>query len=285
MIVKILLRLNYVIMQKLCQKKFFACLLLALLIGLCLQRLSAHAIDAGFTKLSHQEKVRLKVLFEKAIKIDHLGHVLFFSTKPACFFSIENTGSELALAWQTWKAKEHLFPHPNFIVYEEVCENKRYVYFINKQTLFSQLSNKEEILKKIFGQSFFIKDFIAKLEQKTFNSLIRKDHILLGILLGYGIESSLEYVKYITCDRYPIKELAGIHCAAEGKIEITQLGDGAMLCTFNSEVPIHPVSFVGDPDSEEVKTLKEIYSQELEKIEMIYQRKDLLRICLERLCH
>lgn len=107
----------------------------------------------------------------------------------------------------------------------------------------------------------------------------------MGILLGYGIESPLEYVKYITPDQYPIKELTGIHCAAEGKIEITQLEDGVMLCTFNSKVPIHPVSFVGDPDSGEVKNLKKSYSQELEKIEMIYQRKDLLKICLERLCH
>lgn len=139
------------------QKKYFAWLLLTLLVGLCPPRLSAHTIDASINKLTHQEKAKLKYFFEKAIKIDHLGHVLFFSTKPACFFILENTENELATAWQTWKSKEHLFPHPNFILYEEVCENKVYVYFINKQTLFSQLSNKEEILNRYSSNHLLLK--------------------------------------------------------------------------------------------------------------------------------
>lgn len=229
----------------------------------------------------------MKHFFAAAIKTDQLGHVLFFSTKPACFFIVDLAEEEdtFTKSWNVWKSKEHLFQHHNFIVYEEICEKKAYVYFINKQTLLSQFSRKEELLKKMFGESFSIKDLVVKLEQNTFDSLICKNKILLGMLLGYGIESVLDYPQYIAPDPYASsKELISILCATDSKITTTSLEDNVMLCTFKSKAAIHPVSFIGDPNSEEVKSLKAIYSQELEKIEMIYQRKDLLRICLEKLC-
>lgn len=275
------------ITQKICQNKhFFYLLLFPFLVGLSLPKLSARALE-NFKKLTNKEELELKYFFESAIKINHLGHVLFFHTKPACLFVINATEEQnlFTIAWNMWKSKEHLFCHPNFIFYEEECENKIYVYFINKQALLFKLSNQEEKLKQIFGESFSIKGLIEKLEQHKFPTLICKDHILTGILLGYGIESSLGYIQYIDPkQQVPSKELTGIFCAEEGKIETIQMDDGVTLCSFNSKVPIHPVAFVGDPDSEEVKNLKKNYSQELEKIEIIYQRKDLLQVCLEKIC-
>jgi hypothetical protein len=270
--------------QKTCQNKYFVWIILVVLAG---SKLSAHVIDDNFKKLTHKEKSSLKYFFDTAIKRNHLGHVLFFSTKPACMSVINTTDKKqrlFATGWNVWKSKEDLFQHPNFIFYNEVCENRIYIYFINKKTLVAQLASKEEYLKQLFGESFSIKGLIEKLEQKTFPSLISEDQVLLGILLGYGIESSLTYRQYIACAQEdPKQDLTAITCAAEGKIETIEL-ENETLYQFKSKAQVHPVAFIGDPDSEEVKNLKEIYSNELETIEMFYQSKDLLRICLEKLC-
>jgi hypothetical protein len=266
--------------QKICQNK---CIIWIILLTLAGSKLSAHTIDESFKKLTHKEKISLNYFFDKAIRKNHLGHVLFFSKKPACMSVIHTNAKEedlFAQGWSVLKSKDDKFQHPNFIFYEEACENRIFVYFINKKTLFSQLGSKEEYLKQLFGESFSIKGLVAQLEQKTFPSLINKDPVLLGILLGYGIESSRQYKHYITCEQ---QNLTGILCAADGMIETKQLGN-VTFCLLKNKTQIHPVTFIGDPESEEVKNLKEIYSNEFKKLDMLYHKKDLLRICLEKLC-
>lgn len=279
--------MQYMTLHKIRQNKYFILWLIVFLVGFCQSQLFAELNEKNFKRLSHREKSMLRNFFETTIKMDQLGHVLFFSTKPACFFIVNTANEEdvLTKAWRTWKFKEHLFQHPNFILYEETCDKKSYIYFINKQTLLSKFSFQEELLKQLFGESFSIKDFIAQLEKNTLNTLISKNQVLLGLLLGYGIESSLDYPGYLAPDPYvPGKELTRVICVADEKITTLQVGEEVTICKFNSKVPIHPVSFIGNASSEEVKNLKKIYSQELEKIELIYQCKNLLQLCLQRLC-
>ncbi len=270
--------------QKICQKKCLAWVIFLVLIG---SNLSAHSPEDSFRKLSLREKRTLGYFFDTAIKRDHLGHVLFFSTKPACMSVINTNEKEQALfaqGWDIWKSKENLFQHPNFIIYDEKCEDRIYIYFINKKTLFAQLAPQEKCLKELFGDSFSIKELVEKLEQKKFQPLINKDHVLLGILLGYGLESSLQYKQYITLDQQDLQQdLTGILCAADELVETIQV-DNVTFCQLKSKTEIHPVTFIGNSNSEEVKRLKEIYSKELIKIDGIYSSKDLLRICLKKIC-
>src|SRR5262245_19661333 len=115
--------------QKICQKKYLVWILFVCLFGFCQPKLSAHVSEKSLRKLSHKAKTMLKHFFATAIKTGQLGHVLFFSTKPACFFIVDTAEEEDAFtkAWNVWKSTEHLFQHPNFIVYEEICEKKIYV--------------------------------------------------------------------------------------------------------------------------------------------------------------
>lgn len=256
-------------------------IILLLLVG---SKLSAHSIDVSIKQLTLQEKLQLEYFFDTAVKRDHLGHVLFFSTKPACLSVINITEKDqelFAQGWSVWESKKDLFQHPNFVVYKEVCENRIYIYFINKKTLLSLATSKEPQLKQLFGEAFSTKVLIEQLEQKTFPSLICKDQVLLGVLLGYGIESSRQYEQYCAGAR---QDLTGILCADDEKIETIQL-ENVTFCQLNNKAQIHPVTFIGDPHSKEVKNLKDIYSEELEKIELLYQNRDLLRLCLEKLCN
>ena len=175
-------------------------------------------------------------------------------------------------------------PIPTLLSMRKFLKIKIYVYFINKQTLLSQFSTREEILKQILGQSFSIKNFIAKLEQNTFPSLIHKNHILSGILLGYGLESPQEYVKYIALDQQSTKEMKGIHCAQEGKIEITQSEDGVIFVHSIARYLFTLFHLSAIPIQQKLEIWKKFPSQELEMIEKIYQRRDLLDICLKKLC-
>lgn len=45
-----------------------------------------------------------------------------------------------------------------------------------------------------------------------------------------------------------------------------------------------PITFFGDPHTEEVQLLQEKYSMERDKIEDIIEKKDVLRIILQALC-
>jgi len=270
---------------KSCQNKYLG------LIGLLFftfSKLSAQSIDESFEKLTHDEKLHLEYFFDKAIKQDHLGHVLFFASKPASMSVIHmaENEQEFTEGWKVWTSKESLFQHPNFIIYQESIGNKIYIYFINKKTLLLQLSFKEEYLRKLFGESFSIRGLIEQLEHRTFSGYLRENQILLGILLGYGIESSQKYKQYITGDQQgAIKDLTGILCIADEMIETIQREENVSFCYLKSKTQIHPVTFIGDPNSAEVKKLKENYTKELEKIDRLYQKKDLLRTCLNQLCN
>jgi hypothetical protein len=288
-----------------CQNKYVKLTMLTLLLVLCLPRVSAHLIDDQLKHLSLEEKASLRHFFATAIKKDHLGHVLFFPNKPACIAvgSIKGKRSlEQKLfikGWNVWKAKEHLFSHPNFIIYDARVklgdsEEVLHIYFINKKTLLTQLSGQEESFKKIFVEKLSQEAFVENLKQKNTHPLIEEDQALIGVLLGYGIESSIAYKQYIGTARIKYTEqneaerkkaltkLKVIFCAHEGKINMRTLPK-ASLCTLIGKTNVHPIAFMGDPHADEVKTLKEKYADELEKIEDIYQEKDLLKICLRAL--
>lgn len=243
------------------------------------QELFSDCVEEGLKRLSVEERIYLKYFFGDLVYYDSFGHVLWFENKPVCLIGLLNKGRTSyreqlpAKGWKVWKKNEHLFPHPNFIFCEEIIAHNTdswsIISIINKKSLLNCLTQHEQLFKEILGSNFSPASFIAEVEErKQLGPLIANDEALLGILLGFGKESSLafkEQTESITVSEAPIE----YQCV---------LGDRPKKC------PMLPMGFVGDPESEEVKYLLESYSAELKNLWNMYRGKDSLRLSLKKLC-
>lgn len=235
-------------------------------------------VDDGLKQLSMHDRACMKAFFDDAVKMDQIGHVLYFENKPISIIAkvlkdkSHHFQDVLCLkGWYAFKRNEHLFPHPNFIFSESIVDfNKDFkalhIYLINKKSLEICLDKHASIFKKILGQRFDSKLFVKALDEGyPLDSLIHKNEVLLGILLGFGEESSKAF-----CDfnkGFPQESYCGIEIRSPKGCKI------------------QPVAFMGNPNSQEVKELLSLYEKELEEFSKLYkQKKDRLKLTLERLC-
>lgn len=265
----------YEVHMRFCQIKYVKFLALLFLF---FTPLSACEVDKHLNKLSLKEKKSLEHFFTMAIKDDHLGHVLFFPNKPACLvgraISDKQDDVRFLEGWKVWKENEQLFPHPNFIIHHEMVELRNgntvlHIYFINKKTWNNLISN-----------GCNIDEMIGRLEERKL-TLFDFDSYFKGLLLGFGKEASNEF-KYYQKDKR-INELQLILCAHEGKVKHA-FKDEHPTFALTKKANVLPVTFLGNPDSKEVQLLQNLYADELEQIEAIFQKKDLLGRVLQALC-
>ena len=243
-------------------------------------------VEATLKQLSYEEKFFLKTLFCSFLKNDSLGHVLFCTTKPACLAAIDKRCHQksyrqkiLLKGWKCWKNHEHLFQHPNFIFLEEECafgdEKVLHIFIINKEVLFATLTGNIEFFKATLGSDFSPENFMVSIEkERVLRPLIKNDEALLGLILGYGLESSIAFKQ------------------AHEKIDYS--GKGAPKWTENytgieaiypKKCKIHPIAFIGNPQSREVLSLLECYNRESKEIWKIYRSSpNFLEAVLKRLC-
>lgn len=244
------------------------------------------SVEAKLKQLSYEEKFFLRNLFCSFLKYDSLGHVLFYQTKPACLASIDKKCHRksyrqklLLEGWKCWKHYEHLFQHPNFIFLEEefsiADESVLHIFIVNKKTLTTSLHCNLELFKKILGPDFSPEKFIFSMEkERVLRPLINHDEALLGLILGYGAESSVAYKR-----RH--NELHNI----DDWVPTWSENYAGIEATSPQKCKIHPIGFMGDPKSKEVIHLLNIYTQELEEIWKIYRSsKDSLKLVLMSLC-
>lgn len=247
--------------------------------------ISSEAVDINMKKLSFLDRYCMNVFFDEAIKKDQASHVIFFNNKPVCLtgpalkYQHKRFKDILSLrGWRAFKEKEHLFPHPNFIFTENVFGDSKdfkilHIYIINKSSLKSCLEKHLSAFQEILGDDFSPDKFISYLEEgKSLLSLVKKDELLIGLLLGFGENSSRAFKEMLTkfSDNMPPPQTDSYH-----RIDLKTPND----CKIN------PVVFMGNPNSEEVKQLALTYERELEETWSIYKNnKNSLRTTLERLC-
>ncbi|NGX61204.1 MAG: hypothetical protein K940chlam9_00687 [Chlamydiae bacterium] len=248
-----------------------------------------HEIPMMVNSTLPREQILLEELFSFFVKWDQLGHVLFFETKPVCLTGIPfdcdfsltapciskeplKFQERLKEGWITWKKYEPLFPHPNFLICEEIRKVSKGekqgtmvdVFFINKHSLLKTLKKNQHLFKQTLGASFTPTKFLEQIERdKTLRPHILYDEMLLGILLGYGHTSSWTYRE---------KKLGHLN------IPTMTVGKAEKGCELS------PVSFMGNPAAKEAKILNCKYSLELKEIWNRYNRKQFLEITLKQLC-
>ncbi|MFZ0565804.1 MAG: hypothetical protein WAM28_06435 [Chlamydiales bacterium] len=249
-------------------------------------------MEEQLNQLTFEERKSLEYFFSIAIKKDHLGHVLFFSDKPACLIGANassNQSKQDALfteGWKVWKEKEHLFPHPNFLIFHEIVDfgdnnSALHIYFINKKTLSNLISKNEEFFNE------FKDCYLSNLEKNKIDSLADADQAFVGVLLGYGIEASKAY-KYNKIKKNPKDStLELILCAKDGEVTLNKRASNtrySLTCVVDKEVNVLPVTFLGNPSSKEVQMLQKKYTEQRSEIEAIFRKKELLKTALKALC-
>lgn len=238
-------------------------------------------IEEGLKNVSWHDKACMRKFFDFAIKSDNAAHVLCFENKPVCFTVIvvkdnRRSFSEILClkGWRAFKKNEHLFPHPNFIFCEELYDQDGCkildIYIINKLAIYKCLRTHSHIFTNALGEEFSPDWFIGKLEQgETLPALIHHNDFLLGILLGYGDESSKAYQ-----DAKPMDDSIPEWTETYTGIDAPR----PQNCT------ISPISFMGNPNSHKTQQLLKVYEKELQTIWIEYQQKnDPLLFFLEHL--
>jgi hypothetical protein len=248
------------------------------------------SVENKIKELSYLDRIKIKFFFKVFFLQDGVGHTLFFATKPISttgffvkknrpvfdnFFLnlIENVHDHFfEKGWIAWKRNEHLFPHANFIFAEDETtfignERVRNIYVINRRNLLECLKKNEQIFREVLGENFSVINFVEKLEnEKQVLPLINHSECLLGILLGYGYESSSAFEN----------QSLGIEQASYSGINIAK----------PENCPIWPIGFMGDPDSEEVQNLVKIYEKELKELDIMFRNsKDFLNMLLTQLTY
>lgn len=242
-------------------------------------------VEDGLKQISLHDRVCMKTFFDDAIKMDQIAHVLYFKNKPVSIIgkALKVKGRHFSdifclKGWYAFKKNEHLFPHPHFIFSENVVSFNEtfkalHIYLINKESLELCLQQHIHLFQEILDQEFSPRQFITQLEEGySLDSLINKDEMLLGILLGFGEEASKSFrdfeAEYGNHSEAPTVET---YCG----IELRR----PKGCRIN------PVIFMGNPHSPQVKMLASTYENELGQISKIYrEKKDPLKMVLEKLC-
>lgn len=247
-------------------------------------------VEDSLKTLTCSERFYLDKFFRACIRTNHFGFTIF-SDKPVSLsgYFIRCRSDELpspyhnkliARGWNIWKKHEHLFQHRNFIfceeredVYDEslnfnfkIC----HIYLINKSALLTLLKAQESTFTKYLGEEFSPETFLTKVENtKKLTPYLNNSDVLLGLVLGYGLESALKFEELQKC----------ASCGSPG-IEVCQ----AIVSHLPKGCKIEPVVFMGDPKSMEVKNIKEHYADPIEKIWSIYKDKNFLVSVIKALC-
>ncbi len=138
-----------------------------------------------------------------------------------------------------------------------------HIHLINKESLKLCILNHHVHFEQILGPNFNYDVFISELEKGApLSNLLKQDELLMGLVLGFGYESSKQYKEELAIS----KNYQGIH-----------------LRTPENCVII-PIAFVGNPHSQEVQRLVSTYEKELEEIWKMHKKaKNPLKTVLERL--
>jgi hypothetical protein len=225
------------------------------------------------------------------------GYVLY-GNKPICIeaFPIREEGSIFLAKWMhvlSLKLKK------GAILWKKLNLNKyshSYILFAYEKPVFGKwvdvvLINKKEALKVIeanlplfqyvLGPKVTPDTLLAKLtdSNETFQSVLRDDQVLIGILLGYGTQNSL-----LVSREENIRETVSIPTFGFSSIheEASWLNQGALISIDLSEEKSPLLPWFGCYDTQETKLLIHGYRQAQKRISKMLQSKRFLETVLGR---
>jgi len=243
------------------------------------------------------DKKRLAYLMKKLFANDSFAYVLlgkkpmgttvylipFAQDNLSDFsYSLSNYNLDMYLAWKTWLKYRHHFP--NVLFWDENCENSpglRCIVLVNEknldQVIKENLASYQKVLKR---DKIDAKSLLEEAKHRPFISNLLKGHwALLGISLGYG--SNNAWLFHHKASNYEILPSIWEHELwvnwSKEALEIADTEEEYLLRVYSCP------SFVGDPNSEETKKLKQDFLDTRERVLVYFGKEDFLERCLSLL--
>jgi len=141
-------------------------------------------INNQLALLTPEKRAFLDHFFRTLVQRDSLGYVLL-GTKPICFSGYFATiplgnllwgdkGIFLKKGWHIWQKIAQDFPHPHYIIFEEITKTKdlemHNIFFIKKTQTLKALQKHKTLFQRVLGQDFSPLAFLechALLQERT----------------------------------------------------------------------------------------------------------------------
>jgi len=172
--------------------------------------------------------------------------------------------------WEVWKKYAEHFLMKNYLLFEQDAgENRKFIFFINKQAFVLCVKRHQAIFDRELGKKVQGEELLVEFaEGKT---PLWKNELLLGILLGYGEHNARLFAK-------------------RAKIEGLSLLFGDIFPNEYRMIDKHlnffeegKVTFVADLHHPETAVLKKKYQKSTQKIAENYALRDFLGVTLQKL--
>lgn len=241
-------------------------------------------VNQEIKKIPSKDILLIREFVALNFKWNQMAHVIFFHNKPVCLCTSFLKSPELNISdiiwnkgFESFKKYEHLFSHPNFLFISHVREEDENgyqpidLYIINKKTLKKCFDQYQSSFQSVLGAECSYDWFLSQLEErKNLEEVIKHDQTLLGILLGYGEESSKAFSNHQNQRLEYFFLRTDVYCCNSPKTP--------------EQCECFPVTFMGNPNSKDVKHLMKIYQNEMETFWNLYQKKDPLVLFFEGIC-
>jgi hypothetical protein len=229
------------------------------------------------SKISREDYQALDKLFYCLMFENYFAYTLF-GTKPITYHgafydqptaTIERPNSAIIFLtnWKVWEkyAKHSEFQTKNFIFLEEKRPELFGVYFINKKNVLQCVKENIEIFKCVLGKEITPEKVLQLLiESKDIYEPLKDNHILYGILFGFGAENATAFYQKFEL-ALPLPDPTPFH-NEDPKISLLPL---PYFMTF------HPNS--------DTERLRKLYTEERKHILSTYEQGNFLEITFNQL--
>jgi len=261
-----------------------------------------HEVRSKLALIPPDEKAELEYLFRHLMFHSPFVYVLF-GDKPMSFdnfiraehvwkhFMRDFTRFERALefckfqkGWAIWEKYRHLFPQKKFILIQQKAPNspgRTTIFFIHRENFLRTISEHNKDFGDILGQDFNPEEILSSFYSTvdTMGKQLKRNPVLLGILLGYGRGNAWNYYN-LSRLRSKVRKDPSFY---QELIMTQEKFTAFSLPNQDLECPIYLPMFLCDPKSEETLHLKRKYKAQRADIYKKYQEGDFLEVTLLKL--
>ena len=167
------------------------------------------------SQIPERDCVILEEFFSRVLHKERMVYVLCGS-KPmgiVNYFSLPIPGGEskqnrvMREGWHTWRRYQHMFRSKKLLlrsIGNEGTDDSITILFLNKQHFKETLEKQSELFEKVLGKKLNAEDILLRFEQDVdpLKSVLKKNHLLMGVLLGYGLYNSQAFQKRLEHSLY-----------------------------------------------------------------------------------
>ncbi len=201
---------------------------------------------------------------------------------------------EASVLWECWEVMESLrqfYSNEKFVIIKEdnsELTERIDIFLINKNQFVKVVNDNIELFKFILKRQISGEALLIEVERtSSLRPLINNNHLLFGVLLGYGVNNSMLYqqrhelrILYNQLDNTLNKDSQTLY---ELREQIEQLNGKLTFSEGNENCLVKPVYFVADKKHPETQCLTEKYTLQQKELSKLLSQEDRCEIFIREL--